>query len=87
MSLAEKPFAEVFRETYPLIAEDGEPARMPFQGAWPIDFWHLEATAFCDPPSGLWWDDRAVCACGKEAQMFYQGQYFCRTCFRYGQAP
>jgi hypothetical protein len=68
-----------FKETYP------EGCAMPFQGAWPIDIWALEAT-ISDHPE-LWWKEGLECACGNEAAMSYMGKYLCHNCFRPLAAP
>jgi hypothetical protein len=63
----------IFNSTYP------RETRMPYQGAWPIDLWALEATAFCEGPN-LWWGHEALCACGREAGASYKQRYFCARC-------
>ena len=67
-------FKAVFDKTYPTDT------RMPFQGAWPIDFWALEATAFANPE--MWWGHDVACKCGAEPAMSYKGEYLCRQHFR-----
>lgn len=76
-------FLALFKSTYPTDC------RMPFQGAWPIDLWALEETAFTyvlAPAGGfeftLWWRHDVKCSCGNEPEMSYQGVYYCRKCFK-----
>lgn len=80
MSFGDDSFKAVFDKTYPLMV-DGEPLRMPFQGAWPIDFWQLENTAFMENPH-LWWPGEPECAfegCHGEAALSCNGVYLCRN--------
>ena len=81
MSLFGDDFKVEFDATYPVIDKaTGEPARMPFQGAWPIDFWALENTAFMENPH-LWWPGEPECAvegCHGEAAVSCNGVYLCK---------
>jgi hypothetical protein len=70
---ADEDFKTVFDKNYPIET------RMPYQGAWPIDFWALEETAFTKNPE-LWWGHETACACGNEPAMSYREIYYCKKC-------
>ena len=76
-----RAFRKLFHETYPIIDKDGEPLRMPFQGAWPIDLWKLEATISEHPE--LWWGLDLSCeispGCQGEVAGSYLGKHRCRA--------